>query len=83
MVTSSKQEHDKLMSIFPPTSASEGGQEIIQAAARRDAYVYFPRVQRLWLLRATRALLRDPDAFEQVLERWLLSYADLKIRFGF
>lgn len=65
---------NKLMSVFPQTSAKEGGRAVVEAVAKREAYVYFPKGQRLWLLKSMRSMLSDPD-------RWIGWAQDAVLRF--
>ena len=76
MSIASGRDLNKLMSVFPQTSAKEGGRALVEAVAKREAYVYFPKGQRLWLLKSLRSMLRDPDKWSWWAEDAIIRFAN-------
>ncbi|ESN90685.1 hypothetical protein HELRODRAFT_108742 [Helobdella robusta] len=70
-----------ILSMYAATDQKETGREIIWAAARKDAYFYYPRCQGLWILRVLRNLFSDPDRAVNTLESSVLYILDIKKKY--
>jgi corticosteroid 11-beta-dehydrogenase isozyme 1 len=78
MSITSGQDLKKEMSILPITSPTKCAEDIVKAAARREAEFYYPHNQGLWIMRIFTILVSDFGAYEPSLHTGLRFLVDVK-----
>jgi len=68
----------KEISFLPVTSPTKCAEDIVRATARREADVYYPYNQGLWVLRIFSILVSDLSIYEEALLSFLHSVVGIK-----